>query len=241
MFIAALGVGQLSAQENEKGKWRKSYLNFGYISQTLDYPAVELTQDIVDILYTAGYDDDQFKGGKISSKLGGSLTYGRTFFLHKKPLGDMVRIGLDATFVDLSYIQYEDQNRTSTIAIEELSDLETQQAEFGMAFGPSVTIKPSKMLSIHTYFRYAPTYSLLYMNESLSGNLANYFVTGGAVSWGMIGVGIEARFGSCKYKDFTSGFLDSFEVDIPDTIQIPDVGSRKIKTSGMRAYLSLRF
>ncbi len=54
------------------------------------------------------------------------------------------------------------------------------------------------------------------------------FTTGGAVSWGFISLGAEARWGTGNYKT-----LHAEEEDYPDT--------GKLKTSGMRVYLSLRY
>ena len=55
---------------------------------------------------------------------------------------------------------------------------------------------------------------------------------GGGISYGVIGLGVESRWGSCKFKSFGSG-------DSEEDEQEPAPG--KSKFNGMRVYLSFRF
>ena len=64
------------------------------------------------------------------------------------------------------------------------------------------------------------------VDETFAGNYASMFVTGASVAYGKIGVGIEARLGSCTYKTF-SGDLD--------------FSASKIKTAGFRAFIQFRW
>lgn len=98
-----------------------------------------------------------------------------------------------------------------------------------MHVGPSLTITPVKKLNIVGYFRYTPTFSGIYANDEFSGNYASMFVGGASLSYGVIGLGIESRFGYCKYNAF------SFEEDVEDADKV------KTKFSGFRAYISFRF
>ena len=43
---------------------------------------------------------------KQKSELGFAFTSGRTYFLHGKPIAGMLKIGIDATWVDLGYTKY---------------------------------------------------------------------------------------------------------------------------------------
>lgn len=72
-----------------------------------------------------------------------------------------------------------------------------------MHVGPSLTITPVKNLNIVGYFRYAPTFSGIYANDEFSGNYASMFVGGAFLSYRVIGLGIESRFGNCKYHAFS--------------------------------------
>ena len=57
-------------------------------------------------------------------------------------------------------------------------------------------------------------------------------VSGGMLSYGVIGVGVEARWGSCKYNGFS---FDAAEGEAEPA------SFGKIKASGIRAYVSFRF
>ena len=62
------------------------------------------------------------------------------------------------------------------------------------------------------------------------GNYGSFFVLGLSASYGVIGAGIENRWGSSNYKKFGEKGEDGF-VSI----------HTKIKTSGFRAYITFRF
>ena len=73
----------------EYGKKRAKYFNIGYITnQTLT--------DKVDA-------EAEWK-----SDFGVSLTFGKTYYLHKKPLLNMIKFGIDATWFELSYAKYSE-------------------------------------------------------------------------------------------------------------------------------------
>ena len=76
------------AARNERiWKKRAKYFNIGYITnQTLT--------DKVDA-------EAEWK-----SDFGVSLTFGKTYYLHKKPLLNMIKFGIDATWFELSYAKY---------------------------------------------------------------------------------------------------------------------------------------
>ena len=168
------------------------------------------------------------------SKYGAALTVGKSFYLHKKPIANMLYIGLDATWLDLNYTYYSYNMGTLVgdlwnYRIDDYYDYEMtdHQADIAMQIGPSFHVYPVGKMHIEAYFRYAPTFSLLVEDGEFYGNYATYFVSGGAVSYHCIGLGVEARFGNCKYKTF--GGDD--ESDSPS----------KTKFRGYRAFLSFRF
>lgn len=168
------------------------------------------------------------------NNFGAAFTTGRTYFVHKTPILGMIRFGVDATWFDINYNNY------SVLQTEHFDDETSSivekgihQAEISVHTGPSVTINPISKLNVHLYFRYAPTFSGLYQNGSFLGNYASYFVTGGSVSYGVIGLGVEARFGSCNYNEL-------FKLGDDDGFLTPSI-SGPLKTSGMRAYVSFRF
>ena len=166
-----------------------------------------------------------FEGAEpVRSKYGAAFTSGRTYFLHGKPIAGMIKIGLDATWVDLNYNNYsydwdvEGVPQTSAV----------HQIEYSLHVGPSIAINPVGKLNINAYFRYAPTFSAFLSTGdgfALSGNYATMFVTGGMVSWGVIGIGAEYRFGNCNYRNLVGDGSLAGNLD----------------KSGFRAFITLRF
>ncbi len=165
---------------------------------------------------------------KVYSMYGAQFSAGKTFYLNKTPIGDILKFGIDATWIDLNYNYYEVKNNTLF-----LSDDRTRhnQADIAMQVGLSANLLPADKVNLNAYFRYAPTYSL-YLADDLWGNYANIFVGGLSVSYGVIGLGFEGRFGSTNYKLMSS--KNEWEEYYP---------SNKIKTtmSGFRAFLTFRF
>ncbi len=132
-------------------------------------------------------------GEVIEPDFGAMLNRGRTFYLHKKPIGNFLNIGIDATWIDMNYAMYKPQTLESTL----------HQAELAVQVGPSITITPVKRLQVHLYGRFAPTFALRYDGEVVGGNYASMFVAGGNLSFGFFGVGAEYRMGNnMNYKAF---------------------------------------
>lgn len=194
----------VTAQVNTKGeKWRKKYVNFSFTN-------MKMKQD--------GVSD-------LKSNYGAAFTVGRTFYLHQKPIASMIRFGVDATWFDLNYANYKIQHITHW----DTDEYEYHQGEISMQVGPSITVNPVGKLNIHGYFRFAPTFAGLYDNDSFYGNYASLFVGGGSISYGVVGLGIESRFGDCKYKEFGTDDEDE------------DSSKLTTKLSGWRVYLSFKF
>ncbi len=163
------------------------------------------------------------------SNYGASVTIGRTFFVHKNPLFDFLSFGIDATWLDLTYTNYDVKHITYWAT----RNYQYHQGEISMQVGPSVTLNIVDKFNVQGYFRYAPSFSVLYSDDAMnpnptSGNYATFFVGGGSVSYGAIGLGFEARFGDCKYKPLTSSDGSS------------DIDACR-HYSGWKAYLMFRF
>ncbi len=101
-----------------------------------------------------------------------------------------------------------------------------------MQVGPSVTVNPVGKLNVNAYFRFAPSFSALYDDDTLPWETMLLFCHRRRYSYGVIGLGVESRWGSCKFKSFGSG-------DSEEDEQEPAPG--KSKFNGMRVYLSFRF
>ena len=63
-------------------KDRAKYFNLGYVRQKLA---------------------DKTYGGELESDFGASLSWGKTYYLHRKPLFGMLEFGLDWSWMDINY------------------------------------------------------------------------------------------------------------------------------------------
>ncbi|MDE5731367.1 MAG: hypothetical protein K2H81_07620 [Alistipes sp.] len=210
-------------QELNRKIWKKrsKYFNIGYVNQKVT---------------------DKTSGEKLKSDFGASLSWGKTFYLHKKPLFGMMKFGLDWSWLDINYAK-------SSLAYLEEETLATfksdvHQAEFGMQFGPSVTVNPVHHLKVGVYFRVTPSYSLLYLDETVHHHYVTFCNAGCTVAWKVVSLGIEWRWGTAKYNGIT--FNEDYDEDpsweegeIGDLLL--DTPKRKFKTNSVRFYVGFRF
>lgn len=230
--VADLNEQMQSVKDAERNEavWknRAKYFNIGFSSQKLspvDAPAA--------------YGD----AAELKSDLGVALVWGRTYYLHKKPLARMIKFGIDFSWMDINYAKYSlpeyAEGGTSGWAGEsgdELS-LSAHQLEYGMQVGPSVTINPVDHLKAGVYFRYVPSASLMVLEDEVNANFASFFTAGGAVSYKLISIGVEGRWGRANYKNFALAdeLEDAMDGDVIQT------SKSKWKTGGVRVYVSFRF
>lgn len=201
LLISILTVSVCFAQSDDD-RLRKKYINLGFINTTM-------SQD--------GLPD-------LKSNYGAAFTVGRTYFLHKKPIAGFLRFGIDATWFDLNYTNYDIKH----IGYWGSEEFQYHQGEISMHIGPSITLTPVKKFNINGYFRYAPSFSAMYMNGTFYGNYATFFVGGAYISYGVFGIGIEKRFGDCEYKELWSDNEDA-------------VAPSKMSHNGWKAYITFRF
>jgi len=236
---------------------RKKFLNMAFVKQSLTH--------------------QELAGLKWKSDFGASFQMGRTYYLHRKPLGGMVKFGIDWVCIDMNYAKYspafsgealENQNSSeggpsgaaNEKGFEDFGqdgyrsenglefDLGCHQFETSMQVGPSVTVNPVKYLMVNGYFRYAPSFSGVLLDDEFHGGFASFFTAGGLISWKAIGLGVEARWGKAKYSSF-SFEEDEGDVNMDDSEDtgLDNLGSffstkkNRMKTSSFRVYLSFRF
>lgn len=98
--------------ELDRAIWknRSKYFNIGYVSQKLT---------------------DKTYGGELKSDFGASLSWGKTYYLHKKPLFGMMKFGLDWSWLDINYAK---------------SSLEAVDKDTSETFSP-ISIRPSSACS----------------------------------------------------------------------------------------------
>lgn len=174
---------------------RKKYFNLGYNMENLN-------------------NDDA--ASELSRKFGASMTIGRTFYLHKNPILGMIKFGLDWSYIDLnvagynyeySYVDNENSNSSNNIETDEYG---IYKMELGMQFGPSVTVNPVDYLKVNVYFRYSPSYSVILDDEfQFNGSYGSYMNFGLAVSYKVISLGYEMRWGTSNISYDNSSKWDA--------------------------------
>lgn len=200
MMLATVSV---SAQGNA---WnRKKYLNIGYVMQNID----------------GG--DSQLK-----SDMGLSLSWGKQYYLHSKPLAKMIKFGLDWSWVDLNYASFSSEALNYD---DEPVSIGLKQIEYAMQVGPSITINPYHDIKISAYFRVSPSFSLQLSKgdgTDIGYNYVTFMNAGASFAWRILSVGVEYRWGNTKYKSIDFGNLAITQSD-------------KLKVGTTRIYFGLRF
>lgn len=223
-----------SAEKPEKYV-RKSFFNFSYLSDKIRLSDENFDFNNLEGVWNEAGDivNDNVKG--IRNNYGFSLTRGHTYAFHNKPIARLVTIGLDAVFFDVTYSNYSIipayfgmGNMTDNGLVPIVSETQLHKMEYSLQVGPSVTITPGKLLTIEAYARYAPTFSMIIVDKTIAGNYASMFVGGASLTFGSIGVGVEARLGTCEYRHLGGKGTVSFD------------GGR-INSSGVRAFVQIRW
>lgn len=206
---------------------------------------------------------------KWKSSEGVAMFFGTTYMLHKNPVADMIKFGIDANWTDINFVKYPkhisvaedfdydyDYGFDDALEDVELKDLGVYQLDLGIGVGPSVTIAPFAnfsnqlpYLKAQVYFHYIPSYSLLLISENdetkLNHGFCNFFSVGARFSWKLLSVGFETRFGSAKYKmaefndDLDYDYDDDYDFSMGDIIK--SGGKQKFSTMSTRLYVGLRF
>ena len=169
---------------------------------------------------------------KMKSDFAINYTNGRTFYPHEDEVAGLIRFAVDGTWTDFTYSKY-----TRPLLVEgKNNNYKFHQVDYALNVGPSVHINPIEDIFVHTYFRYAPAYSLLMGDKQIYGNYATYFVTGLSVSYNFIALGFEGRFGNCDYNNIASAKrIEKFKPNEENII------SDKVKHRGWRVYVSFMF
>ncbi len=164
----------------------------------------------------------------LKSTYGGSFSTGRTYTINKIAICGFLYLGIDATWMDLSYAQYDMEYKGySSSEFDQI-----HQAEAGMQVGPSLTIRPAKNFYIQGYAHFAPTYSAIYSGETIYGGYTSYINLGVGISYRSIGFGIEQRTGECSYSE-----LKTLSTDVESKFAFDG----KSTLSNIRAYVSFKF
>lgn len=161
------------------------------------------------------------------------LTLGRTYYMHKKPILNMIKIGIDWTYFDLTYAKYKKET-------EGYNFYGDQQAEYAMAIGPSVTVNPIDHLKVGAYIRYMPACSAIFTDDDVNFQFASGGQFGVQASWKMFALGFESRWQSAKYKCLKTDEYKQFIEDDPSSKKEMDKKT-KLKTNSFRFFIGFRF
>jgi len=131
---------------------RRGYFNFSYNTTKLSPKST----------YRNGLDNGFV--GELKSNWGASIQYGRSYRLHKKPIGNVALFNIDYTGIDLNVNHFEaigngTYKYNSSIKHTETEDgkdneyynlpwnMEKYEVNYGMTLGPSLTLAPFNLLS----------------------------------------------------------------------------------------------
>lgn len=213
-------------------KKRATYINVSYVKQSLTHEGTDVD---------------------LKSDFALSLLRGHTYYLHKKSLLNMLMFGIDLNYCDINFAKYDCSNLM--YGYDESDDMggvimdgdeeedgsnDLYEAEVGVAVGPSLTVNPVDELKIGAYFHVTPSVAMLYSGDAFSVKYGTFFSVGGAVSWKVISLGMEWRWGTVKFDDV---FDDSEDDEYYDgmTQTSEESVSNKWKVGSLRFYLGFRF
>ena len=175
-----------------------------------------------------------------------ALVWGRTYYLHKKPLAGMLKFGIDWSFLDVNFAKYPDLDSSPEVSAaaeaEGPLDLSIMQLEAGMGIGPSLTINPVDHFKAAIYFHVTPSYSMMMQDGSFYHHYATFFNAGLSLAYKVVTIGVEQRWcGKTDYNGITLGRLDDIydsQGNFHDPFQ--SMGA-KMKTRTLRLYVGFRF
>ena len=226
----------VSYDQHMRRIWGKTtYLNISYNKTTLSSDELPLGGATVG--------SNEFK-----NKFGMGIQWGKTFNLHKQALGNAVFFGLDFTWLDLNFNQY-DKADNITPGYGETTGLEIKSmpwhnkkttVDYGLSVGPSFTLYPFTSLHsnatdnirLHGYFHLGYQGEAFIIKEV--GNESQYawghglFTSFGAsLTFNAIGLGVEMRNDNINVKHVDK---DEFGAQ-----------KMKFKEKTTRVYLQFRF
>lgn len=177
------------------------------------------------------------KDAKSEKDFGIGITLGRTFYVLKQPIVNMVQVGIDWTYIDLTYTKYK------KVHLEDLEDGDhfsltpwfgDQHAQYSMAVGPSVTVNPINHLVVNAYLRYMPTCSAIFNDKKVNFAYASGCQFGMTAGWKAFQLGFETRSSSVKHK-----MIDN--IDNKDTEGLDKDHKYKLKNKSFRFFIGFRF
>lgn len=186
---------------------------------------------------------------EFKNKFGIGIQWGKTFNFHKKALGDVLFLGLDGTWMDLNFNQYDKADKITPGFDDAASYViksmpwhnKKMTLDYGMSIGPSITLYPFTPLKSNTAdcIRFNGYFHLGYKGEvfiikdvvdneqKAAWGHGLFTALGGSLTFNSIGLGVEMR-------------NDNINVKHVDTKEYGDQ-KIKFKEKTTRIYLQFRF
>lgn len=161
-------------------------------------------------------DEFPIGGGNVATNefknsLGVGIQWGKTFNFHRKPLGNVLFLGLDYTWTDVNFNQYKVADPTPNFNTDyEIKPMpwhhKKMSIDYGMSVGPSLTLYPftplrknaSDNIRLQGYFHLGYK-AEVFMIKNVSDKTQYawghglYTAFGGNLSYNFFGIGVEVR------------------------------------------------
>lgn len=212
-----------------QGDWsRKKYFNINFV--TSQEPKTSSTFQMGESVNSRAEKD--FSIG---------LTLGRTFYVLKKPILNMIQVGVDWTYIDLTYTKLKKLKKDENDYCDITPYFGDQQAEYSMAVGPSITVNPINYLKVRAYLHYSPTCHAIFNSKKADFVYAGGGQFGLEASWKAIALGFESRWMTTKHKPLSN-------VEYYDERNNPVINESiekdkkyKLKNNSFRFFIGFRF
>lgn len=266
-FVCAVSAVTISAQETtELTEAQKAQVE-ELVQERLDNEKFWKRNSGLRLGYTVSQDLKNENGGKLKSSFGANIAYVWNITLHKKPIFDRVKFGLEFG-PNLNYVQFDENpeflglEKSGNSAVDEALDeieLGYHQADIGIKLGASVIVRPftTQDFRVQGFFHVTPSASVLINDNDVCASFVPFLDYGIELSWKRIGLGIEMRQGSGKYKVMSDELAEEVGGTIDDAIEdatggiytgtdvTDDLKSSnekfKLKTKAFRVYLVFKF
>lgn len=182
--------------------WGKTnYFNISYDKTTLSSDELPLGG--------ATLGSNEFK-----NKFGMGIQWGKTFKLHKKPLGNLLFFGIDFTWMDVNFNQYDKADKITpgysddtSFAIKTMPwHNKKTTLDYGISVGPSFTLYPftplhsnaTDNIRFHGYFHLGYKGEAFFIKEVGDGTQhawghGLFTAFGASLTFNAIGLGVEMR------------------------------------------------
>lgn len=205
---------------------------------------------------TGWFDFGKYNGGKLDSRWGASLKFGRYFNLHPKPIAHIVKFNLFFG-TDITYLNFEkghgsikdmlgnnddyyddDWNDYYPDEPEQSATLGTHYLNIGLGIGPAATLMPFywcanpnvARIKLRPYFLVVPAFSALIVSNDDETEFHNafgcFFAGGFEITWRKLSVGFEWKGGRARYKGL-SDMLGDYYDEVPDNIWVGNESTKK--------------